>query len=271
MPSVTVLLRTRNAGLDFGPLLDVLGRQRVAPAELLVVDSGSTDGTPERARAVGARVVPLDPGRFTHARSTNLGFREAKGEIVAMLSQDALPVGEEWLAALVAPLEEPRVVAAFGRQVPRPGCFPLEAWELGRCYPEGGPAGVVYSNVNSAARRASWEEIPFDESVDIAEDRLWALAQMARRRRIVYVPEASVIHSHAYTLRSVYRRCRDEARVRREREGIQEAWSVLFRGWPKQTLRDARRLSGEGRGRLWPQAAAYRLAQLAGVVAGGRP
>jgi rhamnosyltransferase len=216
-------------------------------------------------------VVHLDPGDFTHAGSTNLGFREAEGDIVAMLSQDALPVGTGWLAALVAPLDEPRVAAAFGRQIPRPGCFALEAWELGRCYPERGVAGALYSNVNSAARRAAWLETPFDESVDIAEDRLWALAQMRRGRRIVYVPEAAVVHSHSYTLRSVYRRCRQEARVRREREGIEEGWGVLFLGWPKQTVRDARRLSAEGRGRLWPRAAAYRLAQLAGVVAGGRP
>ncbi len=271
MSSVTVLLRTRNAGSYLDPLLETLGRQSVSPAEILVVDSGSTDGTAERAQGAGARVIHLDPGTFTHARSTNLGFREAKGEIVAMLSQDALPVGTEWLSAMLGPLGEPRVAAAFGRQIPRPGCFALEAWELGRCYPERGAAGALYSNVNSAARRSAWLETPFDESVIIAEDRLWALAQMRRGRHIVYVPGAAVVHSHSYTLRSVYRRCRQEAQVRREREGIEEGWGALFLGWPKQTLRDARRLSAEGRGKLWPRAAAYRLAQLAGVVAGGRP
>ena len=270
MPQVTILLRTKNAGEEFAVLLDRLRAQTLAPWEILVVDSGSTDGTRERAQEAGARVVDLAPRDFTHAVSTNLGFREARGDIVAMLSQDALPLAPTWLASLTAPLDHADVAAAFGRQQARPDCFPLERWELERSYPERSEPAVVYSNVNSAARRRDWEETPFSEDLLIAEDRFWALALGRRGRRVVYVPEAAVLHSHAYSLREVYARCRAEAVARRRNEGHAEPWRILITTWPKQTVSDARRLLGEGRGRMWPRAAAYRLAQFAGFVAGGR-
>ena len=271
IPPATILLRTFNAGADLPALLERLREQSRKPHELLVVDSGSTDGTPDRARRAGARIVTLSATRFTHAVSTNLGFREARGEVVVMLSQDAIPADRRWLEALLEPLEDSGVAAVFGRQLPRPRCFPLERWELERSYPASPPAALPYSNVNSAARRSVWETVPFDESVQIAEDRLWAQAVEARGHRIVYCPAAAVTHSHTYTVAQVYARCRAESRARLTAEGERTGLGLLFKAWPKQTVRDARRLIAEGTPGLWPRAAVYRLAQFAGMVAGGRP
>lgn len=270
MIPVTVLVRTLNAEPYLPELLDRILEQEHPVEELLVVDSGSTDRTVGLVEKAGARVLRIAPAEFTHARSTNLGFREARGDVVAMLSQDALPVDDSWLGNLVGPLADPSTAAAFGRQIARPGCFPLERWELERAYPDGPQPGVVYSNVNSAARRSAWEERPFDESLLIAEDRTWAHAAIGAGRRIAYAPDAAVYHSHSYTLRGVYARCRAEAAARRDAEGVTEGWNLLLKGWPRRTLRDARRLRNEGDFLLWPRAAAYRFAQLAGMVAGGR-
>jgi glycosyltransferase involved in cell wall biosynthesis len=55
--------------------------------ELLVVDGRSTDGTPEKARAEGARVL-LEP-RKGYGRAYRTGFAEARGEIIATLDGDA--------------------------------------------------------------------------------------------------------------------------------------------------------------------------------------
>jgi rhamnosyltransferase len=130
---------------------------------------------------------------------------------------------------------------------------------------------VAYSNVNSAARRSVWRTTPFDESVTIAEDRLWARSVTGAGLRVVYEPAASVWHSHRYSLREVYRRCREEAASRRTVEGRTETVGLLLKAWPRQTARDARRLAAEGTLLTWPHAAAYRFAQFAGMMAGGRP
>jgi rhamnosyltransferase len=280
-PAITLVIRTLNAGPWLDELVPRLAAQRRRPDELLVVDSGSTDGTVERLLGAGAadrsRVVTIPGREFSHARSTNLGFREATGDVVAMISQDALPVGDDWLATLVAPLEGPPrdageapVVGTFGRHLARPGAFALERWQIEADYPAMPPAGVLFSNVNSATRRAAWMEEGFDESLSIAEDRVWAARQVARGRAIAYVPAAAVVHSHDYTVRQAAERCRAESRARRDAEGHVESVSLLLKAWPRQTGRDLARLRREGHGGEWPRAAVYRLAQFWGMWRGGR-
>jgi rhamnosyltransferase len=281
-PRVTLLLRTWNAAPWLPELLDRLAEQTTRPLELLLVDSESTDATPALAEAAGPRVaesgtriVTLPRGDFTHARSTNLGFREARGDIVAMLSQDALPADATWLARLVAPLDG-ATVASFSRQVPRPDAYPLERWQIEADYPPGATSGsastpgVAYSNVASAALRSAWSEEPFDETLLIAEDRVWARRQVGRGRQVAYVPGSVVLHSHRYGLSEAAARCAAEARARRVAEGARDGVGLLLKGWPRQTLRDAGRLAREGRLHLWPHAAAYRFAQLYGMWRGGR-
>lgn len=270
MATVSLVLRTYNAMPYWPELIRALNEQTLRPSEFLVVDSESTDGTVAAAEAAGARVVFISQQDFTHARSTNVGFREAEGEWVVMLSQDALPASPRWLERLVAPLQEDsRVGAVFGRQIPRSFCFPLEAWELLRTYPEEGEPLVNYSNVNSAARRSCWEEAPFDEAVAIAEDRFWAKNLVRRGYRVAYAPEGTVIHSHEYTFRQLYLRCRQEARAMRDQEGTTHGVGLMIKAWPKRSLRDAYRLAREGKLRHWPRAVGYRFAQFAGMWAGG--
>ena len=100
---------------------------------------------------------------------------------------------------------------------------------------------------------------------------MWAERARARGWRIAYVPGARVLHSHEYTVRQVYERCRAEARTRLDAGGREEGWNLLWKAWPRQTARDLARLASEGRPWTWPRAAVYRFAQFAGMRAGGRP
>lgn len=294
--TVTLVIRTLNAGAWLPELLPSLAGQLRKPDELLVVDSGSSDGTIDRVMAVGQqlitpstplvganpwRVVSIPGHQFTHARSTNLGYREARGDLIVMLSQDALPVDTGWLGRLIAPLEltagsdASPLAATFGRQIARPEAFPLEAWQIESDYPahaplDGGGGPILFSNVNSAVRRSAWTDEPFDESLLIAEDRAWAAHQLAHGRRIGYVPDAAVLHSHDYSIRTTSERCEAESRARRQSEGVTESISLLFKAWPRQTLSDLTRLGKEGRLAAWPRAAVYRLAQFYGMWRGGR-
>jgi rSAM/selenodomain-associated transferase 2 len=87
--------------------------------EVLVVDGGSRDATPERARKAGATLHRSPPGR---ARQLGVGASVARGDVVLFLHADTrLPRG--WDSAVREALRDPRVVG---------GCFRLHFEEGGR-------------------------------------------------------------------------------------------------------------------------------------------
>jgi hypothetical protein len=130
---------------------------------------------------------------------------------VAFLSGHAVPENDHWLGRLVEPLQSADVAGAFGRQLPHPGCFPLEAEDIARTYPSGDRSPTIYfSNANSAIRVAAWRHQVFDEIVTSGEDGIWASLMMSRGWRIAYVPSAAVFHSHNDNFRQRYWRVRRE-------------------------------------------------------------
>lgn len=224
----SVVLLTRNAGPAFAETLDaVLSQETGFGFEVLVLDSGSTDGTTEMAAARGAVVHRVPAGAFDHGATRDLGLSLAGGEFVALLVQDAVPLDGRWLAAMVEDLDaDPLVAGVYGRQVPRPGGGPL-ARVLTADGPTAGPdrreqfAGAGYGNlppserrrlaafdnVGSCLRRSVWEEIPFGET-GFGEDLRWGKKVVGAGYKLVYEPRAAVVHSHErgplYNLRRHY-------------------------------------------------------------------
>ena len=92
---VTVAIPVLNGGAVLGQTLDAVRAQALdAEVELLVADSGSTDGSAARAEQAGARVIDVAPGEFSHGGTRNLLMEEAAGAHVAFLTQDATPAGD---------------------------------------------------------------------------------------------------------------------------------------------------------------------------------
>ena len=219
---VSVILLTRDAGPRFAEVLAALSACRgIEDAEILLIDSGSRDGTLELAAGVpGVRIFEIPPEEFGHGRTRNFAASQARGEILAFLVQDATPADEGFLESLVAPLEEdPDLAAAYGRQVPRPEATPVEAAFLRHTYPPEPSerrldaasgrveiGAVFFSNVCSALRREVWTRFPFDETRIMSEDQVWAREVLEAGYRIAYRPEAAVLHSHHYPLAKVFRR-----------------------------------------------------------------
>jgi rhamnosyltransferase len=104
MPEVTVVIPVYNGGRALRGVLEALAVQSV-PHELLVCDSGSSDGSAGLARSRGARVLEIDRASFSHGGTRNLLLGEAKTAYVAMLTQDAEPADEHWLERLLSGFE----------------------------------------------------------------------------------------------------------------------------------------------------------------------
>ncbi|MBN1530848.1 MAG: glycosyltransferase [Thermoleophilaceae bacterium] len=223
MPSISVVIPVKDGGERFGALLEALRRER--PDEVLVVDSGSRDGSVERARAAGARVVEIPPEEFGHGRTRNLAAERTTGDLICFLTQDAVPA-EGWLDAYRDAFElGERVGAAYGPHLPHPDTSPMIARELTEFFagfaPDGrpvvqGPGDPLFlSNVNACYRRECWEEIRFPD-VPYAEDQAFARAMPAAGWSKVYSPGAAVLHAHDYGPVEFMRRYFDEYRGLRE-------------------------------------------------------
>ena len=101
------------AGLDY----HVGGRRRF---EVLVIDDGSTDGTPRilrrLTRELGVRVVRTPIGGRGKAAALNIGTRHARGDLLAVFDADAR-VAPDYLQRLVAALDDPRIGGVQGRRL----------------------------------------------------------------------------------------------------------------------------------------------------------
>lgn len=88
-PSISVVIPTYNSGARLKQTLDSALNQTCAPLEIIVVDDGSTDGTPAWVRAhYGARVRLIEQRNGGVARARNAGWRAATGEWIAFLDHD---------------------------------------------------------------------------------------------------------------------------------------------------------------------------------------
>ena len=102
---VSVVIPVYNAGPAMETLLERLFSQSGIPQiEVVAVDSGSTDGTPEVCRKHGVKVIEIPNGDFSHSYARNLGAKAAHGDVLLFVTQDALPGDENWMHDLVAPI-----------------------------------------------------------------------------------------------------------------------------------------------------------------------
>jgi GT2 family glycosyltransferase len=234
MPDVTVAIPVLNGGEQFAAVLAALSAQ-TREHELLVCDSGSTDGSPQRAREHGARVIEIAPERFSHGDTRNRLMEAAASEHVALLTQDAQPADEHWLSSLLSAFElGDEVAIAYGPYRPRPGAsvpvrLELERWfaslsadqepRLERLDPSERSLPVLslmgrrgfFSDANACLSRSAWQAVPFRE-VAYAEDRVLAIDMLRAGYAKAFVPAAAVLHSHDYTALEQLRRCFDEWR-----------------------------------------------------------
>lgn len=248
MTKVSVIIPTKNGGEKFKEVLEMVRKQETDfNFEVVVIDSGSRDGTVEYIEAMSQiddqiRCYKIEPKDFGHGKTRNFGVSKAKGDFVAFITQDALPYNEKWLANLVDSFRnDPKVAGVFGKHLPYEDTYPIEKkqiidhFDLGfgkerlevritdrEDYKKRQGWYIFYSDNNSCMRKEVMKKIPFKD-VWMAEDQNWAKDILESGYKKVYEPTAIVYHSHKYSLGQVYKRVYDEFRFHSSVGNVEKA------------------------------------------------
>lgn len=214
-PETSIVVRAYNEARHLPALLDAIDRQRYRDFEVVLVDSGSVDGSREIVAARGHRVVRIHSHDFTFGYSLNVGIQAARGRFMAIASAHTQPCDEHWLEHLVTSLREDDVAMVYGRQVGVRSSKFSECEDFRRTY---GPArqerthdDFFANNANSAVRKDLWQQYRFDETLPGLEDIDWAKHWTAAGYRVVYEPKAALHHIHQETWHQVRHRYYREA------------------------------------------------------------
>lgn len=254
----SVVIPTKNGITYIDEVLRaVFGQELQGDFEVVIVDSGSTDGTLEVISRYPAQVIRIPPMDFNHGETRNFAIGHTKGQFIALLTQDATPASPRWLASLLEGFVDDEVAGVFGPHLVRQDCDPVEGRALGRHFDNFGPGLTrhkpesteqyraqqgfydFFSNCNSCIRRSVWERIPFRKT-QMAEDQMWMQDVLATGHARVYQPAAPVYHSHAYAPWTYLRRTFDEFKSYEElgNPGIVHHWRQVFPSAFKEVVKE---------------------------------
>jgi rhamnosyltransferase len=218
--SFCVVVPTLNAGAGWKTWLEAYRSQSVRATATIIIDSGSRDETVELARAAGLKVHCIPANEFSHSRTRQLGADLCPPcDVIVFLTQDAILADERALEELVLCFDDPKIAAAYGRQLPSPGASAIAAHARYFNYPalsenkdlasvsRLGIKSVFISNSFAAFRRDRFEEIGglrFDTIM--CEDAVLSARLLLAGHAVRYCAESRVHHSHEYTTTAEFRR-----------------------------------------------------------------
>ncbi|CAN5749404.1 hypothetical protein BH11VER1_BH11VER1_29180 [soil metagenome] len=228
-PRFSVIVCSRNGSSTLRSCLEALGRQTYPHHEVLLIDDGSTDDTPEIARSFNF----VQYHRQEHAglsAARNHGMRLAAGELLAYTDDDCIP-DEDWLQYLSAAFDTPEWVAAGGPNISPP---PRNETEACVAAAPGAPSHVLLNDeeaehlpgCNLVIRKDAllaiggfrMEFTTAGDDVDIC----WRLRNHGGKLR--FVPAAVVWHHRRFTVQAYLR----------QQSGYGHAEAMLMAHYPER-------------------------------------
>lgn len=223
-PFVSVIILVKNGLPYIEECLDAVFSQETPWCfEVIVIDSGSTDGTVEIVKKTPAKLIQILPEHFNHGETRNLGASLSNGVYLIFLVADATPVGRDWMMQLVDAANTNGAAGAYSRQLPR-GNHNLfarnavERWHTASSvrrlqkyppnYKQIDPRDryllALYDDVSSCMKKQIWRKYPYHNVH--CEDVEWSDRVMRDGYAIVYEPNSVVIHSHQRSIKQDMKR-----------------------------------------------------------------
>jgi len=217
---VSLLIPTLNAGKEWLNILKRVDRQSIQFKSKIIIDSGSVDNTVLLATRFGFDVISIEKSEFNHGKTRQqLVDSAGDADICVFLTQDALLASDFSVENLVKSFIDGQVGVAHGRQLPHENAKTLETHARLFNYPaesqlrsledrdKFGFKTIFCSNSFAAYRKSVFESVggfPFDSIM--GEDTIVAAKMLSAGYKIAYVADATVHHSHTYSVKEEFKR-----------------------------------------------------------------
>ena len=203
---VSVIVRTFDSVATVGETIASVRGQDLE-AEIIVVDSGSTDGTLELVGPVATRVVHVHPDDFTYGGALNTGAAAATGVVHVALSSHCVLPRPDWLRIAVEHVVEGRADAVVGMPTDADGTVLSVPFTADHAYLMDHMHWGL-SNHASAWSAETWRRHRFAEDLAATEDKEWSWRALAPDGRLVADPRLVVpaVHRRSPGVRSYFRR-----------------------------------------------------------------
>lgn len=214
---VSVIIITKNQKELLQKSLPVLLKQDLdGEYEIIIVDSGSTDGAVEYVKSLPIKLVGIRPETFNFANAFNTGAKMAKGKYLIRLSGDVIPIKTDFLTELLKLFKDEKVGGTYGKYTITnrpdynyPDFWPDERFpeKLTRYSIKPNPFKMIFSPKHMdqvtnfagaccATRKEIWKKRPFNENLIQSEDAEYSWFLHTIGYDIVCNPKAEVIHEH---------------------------------------------------------------------------
>ena len=209
---ISIVIRTYNEKKHIKSVLDSLFTQEYKNFEVIIVDSGSNDGTKEIFEQFPVKVVNIKKEDFNYSYASNIGVEHASGDIICFLSGHSVPVSNNYLELTNSIFQNERVGACYGEVIALPdGSFTEKSFNYigmlkSKLKLKGKESGVIlekkihpgiFSCSNASARKDLLIKFPFQVELGKGgEDVEGAFRIIEEGYVIAKVPELLVQHSH---------------------------------------------------------------------------
>ena len=217
---IDVIIPTYHPDEKLERCLRMLKRQTIQPQRILLINTEEKFFHSKVFSTLKqGEIVHITKPEFDHGGTRNQAARMCDGEIMILLTQDAIPADEYLIENLLKPFEDEEVCAAYGRQMADKKDNPIEAYtrifnypkesriKSKKDLPELGIKTFFCSNVCAAYKKDIYQKQGgFVRRTIFNEDMIYAGGLIQKGYRIAYAAEARVIHSHNYNCMQQFHR-----------------------------------------------------------------